>query len=128
MKIHTSFKIGAYIKGLFNLEMSGSQTYNELFLIHRTSAVSKTLVFRWQNKFQDGFTNLTDGSRPGQPKNVATNANIAAVAGLKIMQNIAYTRDVFYVRREVDLMKTAKLNAYIMHIFGKIKLLSIYAN
>ena len=37
------------------------------------------------------------------------------------------TRDVFYVRREVDLMKTAKLNAYIMHIFGKIELLSIYA-
>ena len=29
------------------------------------------------------------------------------------------TRDVFYVRREVDLMKTAKVNAYIMHIFGK---------
>ena len=33
------------------------------------------------------------------------------------------TRDVFYVRREVDLMKTAKVNAYIMHIFGKIELL-----
>ena len=32
-----------------------------------------------------------------------------------------YTRDVFYVRREVDLMKTAKVNAYIMHIFGKIE-------
>ena len=37
------------------------------------------------------------------------------------------TRDVFYVRKEVDLMKTAKVNAYIMHIFGKIELLSIYA-
>ena len=37
------------------------------------------------------------------------------------------TRDVFYVRREVDLMKTAKVNAYIMHIFGKIELLSIHA-
>ena len=36
-------------------------------------------------------------------------------------------RDVFYVRREVDLMKTAKVNAYIMHIFGKIELLSIHA-
>ena len=32
------------------------------------------------------------------------------------------TRDVFYVRRKVDLMKTAKVNAYIMHIFGKIEL------
>ena len=40
---------------------------------------------------------------------------------------VAYTRDVFYVRREVDLMKTAKVNAYIMHIFGKIELLSIHA-
>ena len=38
-----------------------------------------------------------------------------------------YTRDVFYVRREVDLVKTAKVNAYIMHIFGKIELLSIHA-
>ena len=37
------------------------------------------------------------------------------------------TRDVFYVRREVGLMKTAKANAYIMHIFGKIELLSIHA-
>ena len=33
----------------------------------------------------------------------------------------------FYVRREVDVMKTAKVNAYIMHIFGKIELLSIHA-
>ena len=38
-----------------------------------------------------------------------------------------HTRDVFYVRREVDLMKTAKVNAYIKHIFGKIELLSIHA-
>ena len=33
----------------------------------------------------------------------------------------------FYVRREVYLTKTAKVNAYIMHIFGKIELLSIHA-
>ena len=38
-----------------------------------------------------------------------------------------YTRVIFYVRREVDLMKTANVNAYIMHIFGKIELLSIHA-
>ena len=56
--------------------------YNELCQIHRTSAVSKTLVFRWRKNFQDGFTNLKDGYRPGQPKTVVTNANIAAVAGL----------------------------------------------
>ena len=43
------------------------------------------------------------------------------------ISNFGDTRDVFYVRREVDLMKTAKVNAYIMHIFGKIELLSIYA-
>ena len=41
--------------------------------------------------------------------------------------NALFTRDVLYVRREVDLMKTAKVNAYIMHIFGKIELLSIHA-
>ena len=38
-----------------------------------------------------------------------------------------FLRTFFYVRREVDLMKTAKVNAYIMHIFGKIELLSIHA-
>ena len=42
----------------------------------------KTLVFRWHSNFQDGFNNLKDDSRPGQPKTVITNANIAAVAGL----------------------------------------------
>ena len=42
-------------------------------------------------------------------------------------QRHTYTRDVFYVRRKVDLMKTAEVNAYIMHIFGKIELLSIHA-
>ena len=33
----------------------------------------------------------------------------------------------FYVRSEVDLMITARLNAFIMHLFGKIELLSIHA-
>ena len=33
---------------------------------------------------------------------------------------LAFTRDVFYVRRKVDLMKTAKVNAYIMHIFERV--------
>ena len=37
------------------------------------------------------------------------------------------TRDIFYVCRDVDLMKTAKVNAYNIHIFGKIELLSIHA-
>ena len=40
---------------------------------------------------------------------------------------VYHTRDVFYVRREVDLMKMAKVNAYIMHIFGMIEPLSIHA-
>ena len=33
------------------------------------------------------------------------------------------TRVIFYVRRMVDLMKTAKENVYLMHIFGNIELL-----
>ena len=32
----------------------------------------------------------------------------------------------FYVPRVIDLMKTAKVNAYIMYIFGKIELSSIH--
>ena len=70
------------IKGRVYLNISGSLIYNELCQIHRISAVFKMLVFRWHKEFQDGFTNLKDGSRPGQPKTVVTNANIAAVAGL----------------------------------------------
>ena len=39
------------------------------------------------------------------------------------------TWDVFYVRREVDLMKTAKVNVYIMHMFGMIELnLKLFQN
>ena len=41
--------------------------------------------------------------------------------------SITYEGRFFYVRRKVDLMKRAKVNAYIMHIFGKIELLSIHA-
>ena len=46
---------------------------------------------------------------------------------LYLYRLILSTRGGFYVRREVDLMKRAKVNAYIMHIFGKIELLSIHA-
>ena len=60
LKTRVSFEIRAYIKGGVNLSISSSQTYNELFQIHGTSAVSKTLFFQWQ-KFQNGFTNLKDG-------------------------------------------------------------------
>ena len=35
-----------------------------------------------EQKNEDGFTSLKDGSHPGQPETVHTNANIAAVAGL----------------------------------------------
>ena len=44
--------------------------------------MSKTLLCRWHKKFEDGFTGHKDGSRPGQPKAIVTNAFIAAVAGL----------------------------------------------
>ena len=45
----------------------------------------------------------------------------------RIKHSFPCTRGVFYVRREVDLKKTAKVNAYIMHIFGKIEPLFIHA-
>ena len=46
---------------------------------------------------------------------------------LVLFQEHVVLQLIFYVRREVDLKKTAKVNAYIMHIFGKIELLSIHA-
>ena len=56
------------MQGRVNLNISDSQEYDELCHIHRTSAVSKTLVFRWHKKYHDGFTNPKDSSRLGQPK------------------------------------------------------------
>ena len=57
-------------------------SYNDLRQKQRTPAMSQKLVFRWQKQFQDGFTNFEDGSLPGQPRIVVTNAYIAAVADL----------------------------------------------
>ena len=37
------------------------------------------------------------------------------------------TRAIFYVRRAVDVLKPAKVNTYIVYIFGKIELLSMHA-
>ena len=51
---------------------------------------------------------------------------IKFVAENIVLKQILY-EGRFYVRREVDLMKTAKVNANVMHIFGKIELLSIHA-
>ena len=59
--------------------------------------------------------------------NLLTVSHMSTTHSLHRQIVAAVTREVFYVRREVDLMKTAKVNAYIMHIFGKIELLSIYA-
>ena len=39
----------------------------------------------------------------------------------------SFVSDVFYVRIVVGLIKTAQVNAYTMHIFGKIELLPIHA-
>ena len=77
MKTQANFEIEAYIKSHVILNILGSQTNNELCQIHRTSSVSKMLVFMWRKKCRDGFTNLKDGSHPGQHKTVATKANIA---------------------------------------------------
>ena len=79
IKTRASFEIRTYIKGRVNVIILGLQTYYELCQIYKTSAVSKTLVFRSQ---QDDFTKLVDVPIPGQPLTVATNANSAAVAGL----------------------------------------------
>ena len=72
----------SYIKDRISLNISDSQTHNELYQIHRTSAKSKKLVFRWPRKFQDGSTDLKDGPRPGQSKAGVTNAYAAVEAGL----------------------------------------------
>ena len=47
---------------------------------------------------------------------------------VKHIEPVHYTRDVFYVRRVVDLMKIKIVNAYIMYIFGKIEQPEIISN
>ena len=42
------------------------------------------------------LTNRKDGSRPGQPKTVVTNASIAAVAGL-IKRDASFTVKIFLI-------------------------------
>ena len=55
------------------------------------------LVFVWYKKFQEGFINIKEGSRPCQPKTIVTNVKIAAVAGLTkgdardTLKNIAHS-------------------------------------
>ena len=84
---------------------------------------------KWrQSKDKDSTVNKTEywskrkptDKSNKQPKQASINGWVQP--GLPL-----HTRVIFYVRREVDLMNTAKVNAYIMHIFGKIELLSIHA-
>ena len=58
------------------------------------------------------------------PRNFAELAEVVPI-GRMVVDEVRGT--FFYVRRVVDLMKTAKVNAFIMYIFGKIELLSIHA-
>ena len=44
--------------------------------------MSRSSVFRWHKKFQEGKADLKDAPRPGKPKSAATKANVAAVADL----------------------------------------------
>ena len=44
--------------------------------------MSKSSAFRWHKKFQDGKTDLKDGTHLGQAKVAATKANLPAVANL----------------------------------------------
>ena len=82
MKTQANFKIRTYIKGRIYLNISDSQTNNGLYQIHRTYTVSKTSVFRWNKKFEIGFTSHKNGFHPGQPQTANINVNIAVVAGL----------------------------------------------
>ena len=82
--------------------ISSSQTYFESWQIPRTSAVAKTLVFMWQEKFQDRFTNIKDGSRLGQSKIVVANGYIAAVACL-IKRDTRFTCTVSNIANSVGI-------------------------
>ena len=71
------------------------------------------------------------------PEFLALNAlllNIVIYIYIRNMENcrfdqsvlFLYTRGIFYVHRTDDLMKPAKVNIYIVYIFGKIELLIVY--
>ena len=87
----------AYIKGRVNLNIIvlGSEIYNKLCQIHKTSVMFKTLVSGGTKAFL-----MVSGLCPSQPKTAHTNVNITAVAGLikrdarLTVKNITYSVDI----------------------------------
>ena len=69
-------------------------------------------------KIQDGFINLKDCSRPGQPKAVVTNANIATVPGLfkrdekLTVTNTAHSNDISSGSTHKILTQQSKLRTF----------------
>ena len=53
----------------------------------------------------------------GAVLSLQTSPSLTSNMNVQVVIEWYYTRDVFYVRREVDLMKAAEVNAYIMYIF-----------
>ena len=61
------------------------------------------------------------------PTLVSLKVHFDAINRVGIISLLIYEGRFSYVRRVVDLMQIAIVNAYIMNIFGKIELLSIHA-
>jgi len=92
----------AVIKFLFLKGNTPSQIKDELDSVYGDSAPSFTTVKFWAAEFKRGRRSLEDDERPGRPKTVTTNDNIA-----KVHQLVLDDRRI-KVREIAEIMKMSK--------------------
>lgn len=70
------------IKFHFKLGKTATETYNLLKEVYGSECLSRTRVFEWFKRFQDGRQDVEDDSRPGRPSTSKTDDNVEKVANL----------------------------------------------
>ena len=99
--------------------------YHTCFCLNMVSVTSSSRYITSASRYHPRYQSRSSMYIRGRiPRNFAELAEVVPI-GRMVVDEVRGT--FFYVRRVVDLMKTAKVNAFIMYIFGKIELLSIHA-
>ncbi|EFN86740.1 Putative uncharacterized protein FLJ37770, partial [Harpegnathos saltator] len=70
------------VKFHMKLGKSATETYLLLKEVYDNECLSRTRVFEWCKRFQDGREDVEDDSRPGRPSTSKTDENIEKVGNL----------------------------------------------
>lgn len=70
------------IKFLFKLGKSATEAYSMLQQVYGDDCLSRTRVFEWFKRFQDGREDISDDLRTGRPCSVKTDENIERIGNL----------------------------------------------